>query len=683
MCTLILVTGAVYAQTGIEKYPNLSLSVNPGYVSPVEFDSAYFTNGWDTALNTELHMPFWHPLFFGAGLAYTQNRVQTTFFDPKPVMTIVSLGASCGVTFKLTDRLGISPYLAGGLYFPWLPDQEVGLDPVNIFFPFSAAGVRGEYRLGERLSVYLDGSLYSYTGLMDSLRLSFGSTVHLSFMRPKEPLKLFEIHIGTLFPVFFKFYNDHPIGSARIFNGTDSPIQNIEISFFANQYMDNPQLCEAPETLEPQEGAEIDVFGLFTPEVMKIAESMNTQSIIRLAYTYRNRDYVQEYVGDVKFYDKNAMVWDDDRKAAAFVTALDQTVLKFAKNSFAALGASTGRGLDPHLLKAITVFNALSIYGISYIPDPTIPFGKLDQTMIDFLQFPRQTLEYRGGDCDDLSVLFTSLLESISVEAAFITVPGHIYTAFALDGDSTKAVSEYGKTLEPIIYNDQAWIPVETTLLDQGFEKAMQAGMDQWKRYSAEGKAALLPVHSCWETYEPVGFSSGMAAIAFPDPALIRSSVQETTVRYAERQIMELERELLTDSSVRGANKLGILYARYGLDARAEEAFNRALSSGEYLPALINLANLYYLETKYSGALGLYDRAYATRRTRPSVILGLVKTHYALDDTRRAKEYLDILTEIDKELADHYAFIGTPDTSDDQSRAADMEKLSGDILWEE
>lgn len=45
---------------------------------------------------------------------------------------------------------------------------------------------------------------------------------------------------------------------------------------------------------------------------------------------------------------------------------------------------------------------------------------------VDCLKFPRQTLEYRGGDCDDLSILYCALLESVGIETAFIATPGHI-----------------------------------------------------------------------------------------------------------------------------------------------------------------------------------------------------------------------------------------------------------------
>ncbi|HEB10626.1 MAG TPA: hypothetical protein ENI06_05370 [Spirochaetales bacterium] len=72
---------------------------------------------------------------------------------------------------------------------------------------------------------------------------------------------------------------------------------------------------------------------------------------------------------------------------------------------------------------------------MSYVIDPTTPYGEFskDKLAIDFLQFPTQTLEYMAGDCYDLLILYSALLESVGVETAFITIPGHIFMAFSLN----------------------------------------------------------------------------------------------------------------------------------------------------------------------------------------------------------------------------------------------------------
>jgi hypothetical protein len=61
------------------------------------------------------------------------------------------------------------------------------------------------------------------------------------------------------------------------------------------------------------------------------------------------------------------------------------------------------------------MFEALRLYGINYVVDPASSYAALseDASGLDSLNYPYQTLYYRSGDCDDLSILFCSLLEVI------------------------------------------------------------------------------------------------------------------------------------------------------------------------------------------------------------------------------------------------------------------------------
>jgi hypothetical protein len=81
---------------------------------------------------------------------------------------------------------------------------------------------------------------------------------------------------------------------------------------------------------------------------------------------------------------------------------------------------------------ALALFEALNVYGINYMIDPASTYVEMSEnaSSLDSLNYPYQTLAYRGGDCDDLSILFCSLLEALNIDTAFITVPGHIYMAF-------------------------------------------------------------------------------------------------------------------------------------------------------------------------------------------------------------------------------------------------------------
>lgn len=78
---------------------------------------------------------------------------------------------------------------------------------------------------------------------------------------------------------------------------------------------------------------------------------------------------------------------------------------------------------------------------IRYVNDP------LD---LEAVVFPRQTMEFQSGDCDDKSVLFAALAETLGIPARFVAVklPGKpIYTH-----------------VYPELYLNERWQPFELTL---------------------------------------------------------------------------------------------------------------------------------------------------------------------------------------------------------------------------
>ena len=90
-------------------------------------------------------------------------------------------------------------------------------------------------------------------------------------------------------------------------------------------------------------------------------------------------------------------------------------------------------------------------------------------------------MEYRGGDCDDLTILYCALLEAVGFETAFITVPGHIFMAFSLDQSPAEALTRFSHPEELVIKENKAWIPLEVTAREGGFLKAWQMGAQEWR----------------------------------------------------------------------------------------------------------------------------------------------------------------------------------------------------------
>src|SRR5208283_680542 len=120
-----------------------------------------------------------------------------------------------------------------------------------------------------------------------------------------------------------------------------------------------------------------------------------------------------------------------------------------------------------NFVSAVRLFSALRAVGLRYVVNPASPYESLsrDSTAIDFVRFPVETLDAKSGDCSDLSVLYDSLLESVGVDTAYITTPGHIFTAFKLGISPDMASRLFGDPQSIIVQDDTVWIPVETTLV--------------------------------------------------------------------------------------------------------------------------------------------------------------------------------------------------------------------------
>jgi hypothetical protein len=123
---------------------------------------------------------------------------------------------------------------------------------------------------------------------------------------------------------------------------------------------------------------------------------------------------------------------------------------------------------------------------IRYRHDPNILFYQDDR-----VQYAMETIDQRGGDCDDLVILYASFLESLGMKTAFVETRdpekeiAHLYLLFAtgLPAEQGQLISSNEKRYilrEKPNGQKEIWIPVETTLIDKGFEEAWKIGATEY-----------------------------------------------------------------------------------------------------------------------------------------------------------------------------------------------------------
>jgi tetratricopeptide (TPR) repeat protein len=129
-------------------------------------------------------------------------------------------------------------------------------------------------------------------------------------------------------------------------------------------------------------------------------------------------------------------------------------------------------------------------------------------------------------------------------------------------------------------------------------------------------------------------------------------------------------------------NKLGILYARYGLDDRAISYFEQAIDRRtDYVPALVNLGNIRYLQGELYEALDYYEEAEEVAPDRPDVLLNIARTHHQLENYGLARRAYATLQDTSPSLANRFTYLNL--RGEEAARAAEAGDVAGVVLWSE
>ena len=410
---IILTSSALSAQ----EPGKLSFQVTPGINIPLGTSKDMFTIGGGGEITVQYSMPFASILFARGSLDY--SLVPTLAENS---LSMISFGAGAGISYDVIPKLNLSASVSGGYGLGIYSGQTggsayiAGEGGITFFFsPSFGLGAGAGYRH------YFSQPDPFY----QALKVNLGTIIRLGAGSAKANIDIPEIRFDPIFPVFYKHYDDNPVGEVVILNAEKGSIKNVRVSFFVNQYMAGPKESAVIEEVKKGESISVPLYALFTDNVLSITEGTKVTANITVAYELGSRDMVFEKTETIRMYDRNAMTWDDDRKAAAFVTAKDPEVLKFAKSIAGLVREHPNRAVNLNFRIGMGLFESLSLLGVNYVIDPQTPYAEFskDAMALDYLQFPVQTLSYKAGDCDDLSICYATMLESTGIETAFITIP--------------------------------------------------------------------------------------------------------------------------------------------------------------------------------------------------------------------------------------------------------------------
>ncbi|NDY41917.1 hypothetical protein G3N55_03520 [Dissulfurirhabdus thermomarina] len=417
-----------------------------------------------------------------------------------------------------------------------------------------------------------------------------------------------EVRVERVLPVFAnnaKHYAEAPFVFLRLVNHTGGDIEDLDVSLRVKAFMDFPSETRV-DRLPASANASVALRAVFNGRLLELTENTPLQARVEARYRLGGAPRSAEVTVPLRVYERHALTWDDRRKIAIFVTPKDPPVMDFSR---AVLHAVKAPVVSRRVTLAAAAFEALRALGVTYQADPNNPYAKAGaRGGVDYVQYARDTLARKAGDCDDLVVLYASLLESLGIRTAVLDLGDHVMAAFDT-GIAMAELARYG--IDPgavLARGGTAWVPVELTRLGEDFTGSWAAAAGRRRR--AGRRLRVVDVARAWRAYKPPTLPPCRVATALPAgfPAKLAAVFDRLGKDRNARLLQGMRGGMVAPEEA-----LYVL-ARDGLldDALAlADAFRAA---GVRTPEFLNdLGNVYFLKGRYGEALRCYQAAVTAR----------------------------------------------------------------------
>jgi len=312
-------------------------------------------------------------------------------------------------------------------------------------------------------------------------QLRFSVSVALGHtMEPLARIDYIEV-TSDVYPASYETFAYRPIGRVKVRNISDKPIE-AKVGFYLKPFMDAPTETKR-YLIQPGAVSDIPFTAFFNDLIKSVTEPQVRDGDVYVVASPAE-EYDDKSRARVKIYSRNN--WNGEALTLRyFMTPTEPDVLRFTRS---VLNSHKDRldTVGPALLRfehAKILFNEFA-QRLSYVNDPRLTK--------DWVQYPGETLSLHGGDCDDMTVCFASLLASVGIPSAFIDVvpptsPGdaHIYMMFDTGVEASRADMISKNRKRYVVRKNESgtetiWLPIETTQIAKGFEEAWTTGAKEY-----------------------------------------------------------------------------------------------------------------------------------------------------------------------------------------------------------
>jgi hypothetical protein len=253
-----------------------SLHVLPALAIPLENITPLFDLGGSALILAQYRLPFFQNLAVVGGLGYDY----ATLSLPGQSVSVAKAVLGAGMVFPIVPRLVLSAYVTGGYYRGLLNDFSVLRWSGN---PCLLAGATVLFRVTPVFGIEAGASYQYLGGLSDGLSAHIGTSFNLGKeqvaagqLAPKAAplgLSMGGLSLAPVFPVFRKYYDDHPVGTVTVKNIVKTPVTDVKINLFIRNYMDAPKKCAEIPTLAAGASQDVNLYALLNESILNVTEA--------------------------------------------------------------------------------------------------------------------------------------------------------------------------------------------------------------------------------------------------------------------------------------------------------------------------------------------------------------------------------------------------------------------------
>ena len=381
-----------------------------------------------------------------------------------------AFGGTIGLGITAFHDISQAPYFAGIVPAITFSSKMFGIT-------FSGVKYFSNRNISHSLSDFTDNGINNLLNTRYSYDRAFVTFTLTLNTIPETTIEFLDANILTsIYPALTDHYLNKPFATGTVVNLTNKPLTvkpSSKIEGINNDGIESPSVV-----IGPKDTASIPFYTI-------IPQSFNKEKA-GISYVVFNVK-TEKSDADAKLQKpilvNGINMWDGKVINLRYYIKRDyQFSMNYAKNIL----SRYKNELDT-LSYALSMFYEAKIIFNNFVKD--LVYTSNPRAEADYVQFPHETIKLKGGNCDDLSVCYSSLLESVGIQTALVDYKpvngiGHVNVLVNTQLSPGQARLITMNDSKYFIRKnesgaDEVWIPVETTSLTN-FDKAWDLGTQKF-----------------------------------------------------------------------------------------------------------------------------------------------------------------------------------------------------------